>query len=281
MKLYRFQTDSSTAAASHKRISQWYVMRCCGRIPCCQESQWNPLGLTVQHKTDRQAICSKLLERFKTKGETFLTQTVKADATWVHHFELETKGQFMEWHHLQFPQKKKFKESVRRQGNDHCFLGLWRSNSCGCNAEKGDNQLWHLYQDTHRTQEAFQMSLASQESKRNLASAWQCQITTSLKTMEAITKFGWTVLPHPSYSPDLAAPNFHLFRDLKNVVCDTKFETNDDVIHIVRTWLHEQDKDWYWQGIHKRTCSLSAIKWPQNLWIESNHYSSHCVIFMI
>jgi len=63
--------------------------------------------------------------------------------------------------------------------------------------------------------------------------------------MEAITKFGWTVLPHPSYSPDLAAPNFHLFRDLKNVVCDTKFETNDDVIHIVRTWLHEQDKDWY------------------------------------
>ena len=177
MKLYRFQTDSSTAAASHKRISQWYVMRCCGRIPCCQESQWNPLGLTVQHKTDRQAICSKLLERFKTKGETFLTQTVKADATWVHHFELETKGQFMEWHHLQFPQKKKFKESVRRQGNDHCFLGLWRSNSCGCNAEKGDNQLWHLYQDTHRTQEAFQMSLASQESKRNLASAWQCQIT--------------------------------------------------------------------------------------------------------
>jgi hypothetical protein len=63
----------------------------------------------VQHKTDRKAISSKLLERFKAEGETFLTQTVKADATWVHHFELETKGQSMEWHHLQFPKKKKFK----------------------------------------------------------------------------------------------------------------------------------------------------------------------------
>jgi hypothetical protein len=54
---------------------------------------------------------------------------------------------------------------------------------------------------------------------------------TSLKTFEAITKFGWTVLPHPSYSPDLAAPNFHLFSNLKKVVCGTKFDTNDDVIH--------------------------------------------------
>jgi len=104
---------------------------------------------------------------------------------------------------------------------------------------------------------------------------------TSLKTLEAITKFGWTVLPHPSYSPDLAASNFHLFRDLKNVVCGTKFETNDDVIHVVRTWLHEQDKAWNQQGIYKRTCSMMAIKWPQNLWIKSNHHSSHCVIFMI
>jgi len=54
---------------------------------------------------------------------------------------------------------------------------------------------------------------------------------TSLKTLEAIKKFGWTVLPHPSYSPDLAASNFHLFSDLKKVVCGTKFDTNDDVIH--------------------------------------------------
>jgi hypothetical protein len=78
----------------------------------------------VEHKTDRKAISSKLLECFKAKGETFLTQTVKADTTWVHHFEPETKGQSMERHHLQFPQKKKFKESVSRQGNDHCLLGL-------------------------------------------------------------------------------------------------------------------------------------------------------------
>jgi hypothetical protein len=55
-------------------------------MPCCQKkSQCDPLSLMVQHKTERKAISSKLLERFKGKGETFLTKTVKADATWVHH----------------------------------------------------------------------------------------------------------------------------------------------------------------------------------------------------
>jgi histone-lysine N-methyltransferase SETMAR len=107
------------------------------------------------------------------------------------------------------------------------------------------------------------------------------RLHTSLKTLGAITKFGWTVLPHPSYSPDLAASNFNLFRDLKNVVCGTKCETNDDVIHAVRIWLHEQDKAWYQQGIHKCTRSLLAMKWAQTLWIESNRHASHCVIFMI
>jgi len=34
---------------------------------------------------------------------------------------------------------------------------------------------------------------------------------TSLKTVEHIANLGWTVLPHPPYSPDLAPSDFHLF----------------------------------------------------------------------
>jgi hypothetical protein len=29
-----------------------------------------------------------------------------------------------------------------------------------------------------------------------------------------------------------------------------KFKIDDDVISDVKTWLHEQDKEWYRQGIH-------------------------------
>jgi histone-lysine N-methyltransferase SETMAR len=63
----------------------------------------------------------------------------------------------------------------------------------------------------------------------------------SLKTREAITKFGSTVLPLPPCSPDLAPSDLHLFGALKDAICGMKLDT-DDVIRAVRTWLHEQDK---------------------------------------
>ena len=41
---------------------------------------------------------------------------------------------------------------------------------------------------------------------------------------EKIAKFGWELLPHPLYSPDLAPSDHHLFRSLSNGLKDKKFE---------------------------------------------------------
>jgi len=73
---------------------------------------------------------------------------------------------------------------------------------------------------------------------------------TSLRNQEAITKFGWTVLPHPPYSPDLAPSVFHLFGPLKDALRGTRFEDDESVIRAVRTWLHEQETSWYREGMH-------------------------------
>ena len=58
---------------------------------------------------------------------------------------------------------------------------------------------------------------------------------TSLRTQEAITKFGWTVLPNTPYSPDLAPSDFHLFAPLKHTLRGTRFEDDESVIRAVRT----------------------------------------------
>ncbi|GFS22344.1 mariner transposase [Elysia marginata] len=34
---------------------------------------------------------------------------------------------------------------------------------------------------------------------------------TSIRTRETFASFGWTTLPHPSYSPDLAPSDYRLF----------------------------------------------------------------------
>lgn len=59
---------------------------------------------------------------------------------------------------------------------------------------------------------------------------------TSLKTMEYVGKFGWTVLSHNSYSLDLAPSDFPLFWLMKDGVCGQHFP-DDDVITAVRKCL--------------------------------------------
>jgi len=68
---------------------------------------------------------------------------------------------------------------------------------------------------------------------------------TSLWTHEAIAKFGWTVLPHPPHSTDLAPWDFHLFGPLKDTLRGTRFEDDKSVIRTVRTWLREQETSRY------------------------------------
>jgi len=101
----------------------------------------------------------------------------------------------------------------------------------------------------------------------------------SSKTWEAITKFGWTMLPYPPISSNLAPSDFHILGALKDAVCGTMFESEDDVIHALSTWLYEQDEAWYQQGTHKLICPwCKTVEWKQTLWkkqsIESSHHSS-------
>jgi hypothetical protein len=73
---------------------------------------------------------------------------------------------------------------------------------------------------------------------------------TFLRTQEAIAKFGWTVLHHYPYSPDLAQSDFYLFGLLKGTLRGTMFEDYENVICAVRTWLREQEMRWYREGLH-------------------------------
>jgi hypothetical protein len=69
-------------------------------------ARWVPRSLTTEHRRQRKAICSELLERFDAEGEAFLSRIIIGDETWAHHYEPETKRQSMEWNHPQSPRKK-------------------------------------------------------------------------------------------------------------------------------------------------------------------------------
>src|SRR5215469_651019 len=73
-------------------------------------ARWVLRLLTKDHRGQRKAITSELLQRYRHKGDDFLLRIVTGDESWFHHFEPETKRQSMEWHHLHSPSKKKTKQ---------------------------------------------------------------------------------------------------------------------------------------------------------------------------
>jgi len=87
------------------------------------------------------------------------------------------------------------------------------------------------------------MSSATQES--SLIPAWQYKAAEKFELRNPLQI--WT---HPPCSFIMSPSDKHLFGALKDAVRSIKFDTDVDVICAVGIWLHEQDKAWYWLGIH-------------------------------
>ena len=75
---------------------------------------------------------------------------------------------------------------------------------------------------------------------------------TSLKSVEHTASLGWTVLPHPPYSPDLAPSDFHLFGPMKDGLRGRHFPSNDAVVRAVKQWATSGGADFY-------ECSMQAL----------------------
>jgi len=82
----------------------------------------------------------------------------------------------------------------------------------------------------------------------------------------------WNVLPHPSYSPDLAPSDYHLFGPLKEHLGWKRFRNNEEVILDVQKWLHWQPKDFLAASASFRTAGASVSQ-TREIMLKSNNYS--------
>ncbi|GFO38357.1 histone-lysine N-methyltransferase SETMAR [Plakobranchus ocellatus] len=70
---------------------------------------WVPRQLPVEMKTQRNDMCTQLLERYKTEREAFLQRILTGNKSWVHLYDPECKAQLMEYRHKTSPSPRKFK----------------------------------------------------------------------------------------------------------------------------------------------------------------------------
>jgi len=66
-----------------------------------------------------------------------------------------------------------------------------------------------------------------------------------------VEQLGLAVLPHLTYSPDLAPSDYHLFGPMKKMLGGQKFASDTEVQSIVRQWLGQQPASFFASGIQK------------------------------
>ena len=70
-----------------------------------------------------------------------------------------------------------------------------------------------------------------------------------LIAMAAINDYGFGLIQHPSYSPDVTLLDFRLFPKLKKAIFGTHFQSDDDIVHTVKDFLDRQEEDFFKCGI--------------------------------
>ena len=64
-------------------------------------------------------------------------------------------------------------------------------------------------------------------------------------TSEKLFEFGWITIPHPSYSPDLASTDYHLFQSLSNHLREKKFDNESNLKMDLIDFFSQKSLDFY------------------------------------
>ncbi|GFU36464.1 uncharacterized protein TNCV_59891 [Trichonephila clavipes] len=72
------------------------------------------------------------------------------------------------------------------------------------------------------------------------------------RTATVLMEFGWELLDHTPYSPELAPSDFHVFLQLKKFLpSGERFENDEELKTFVPRWFHSQVAEFYDRGIQK------------------------------
>jgi histone-lysine N-methyltransferase SETMAR len=70
-------------------------------------------------------------------------------------------------------------------------------------------------------------------------------------TRDTLSHFGWGVLDHSHYSPDLSLCDYHVFGPLKKTLKGRRFNSDEEVCEAVEQWFIQQPVSFFAEGITK------------------------------
>lgn len=205
--------------------------------------KWIPHQLSEANKATRVTMCGILINSAKNSGffETLLT----SDEKWVRFDNITRKRQWLspgetaKPTHLPDIHGKKVLLSIwwNVKGVVHYELlkptQTITSDLYSQQLDRVDDALRRQGVDTSKTR------LLHDNARPHIAKM----------TQKKLEELGWSVLPHPPYSPDIAPSDYHLFRSMQHGLAEQKFSNIEEINKWLCEFFTSKPAEFYDDGI--------------------------------
>ena len=202
-------------------------------------AKWVPHILTEEQLQLRVHLCRLHLKRYWRERGNFLNRVVAGDETWVYSYDPELKSQSSEWTSADSPRPTKARRSkgpmkvmhiifFDRAGIllDYCVpLGTTVNGDVYIEVlTKLKRAIYDKRPDLHAAQPILLHDNAGPHRRKDV--------------LALLDKWGWEILTHPPYSPDLSPCDFYLFSQMKLPLRGQRFQSLEEINEAVKASLN-------------------------------------------
>lgn len=203
-------------------------------------ARWVPHHLDEVQKDRRRTVARQLLQRFRMEGEKFLQRIVTLDETWACSYEPNLKSQNSEWHERNQSAAQSSRPGVlRRSKGSKKMMLIVCYDYFGMVLVHRVPEGQTVNQEYYRSFIIYHLRPALLKKRPQTLAAGPLLLHdnasphTGRMVKELLENYGWEVLPHPAYSPDLSPCDFDLFPKLKNQLRGRRYYCLDELFSIV------------------------------------------------
>ena len=194
-------------------------------------ARWVPRLLSAAQKDVRVKACQELQRISEDLGESFWARIITMDETWLPFYMPETKEQSRQWccRGERTPVKAKVMPSQKKVmmtvfwNCDGVILIDYLPKNVNINSVYYSNLLRNDLRAALKNKRRGKLTSIPLLQQDNATPH------TAALTVNTVQQMGWTLLPHPPYSPDLAPSDFHLFSALKKPLRGKHFADADEM----------------------------------------------------
>jgi histone-lysine N-methyltransferase SETMAR len=228
-------------------------------------NRWLAYSLSDDNKRNRMRICNELLDMHRRNN--FLSRIITVDETWIF-WKNERSYLNKSW----FGSGDQPTTSVRQNKMTICkFLAtvFWDSKGLillkilpqgeTIKAPKYCQYLdeLNLVIRQQRRRECNDLYFLHDNAKPHIA----------VLTKDKLNDLGFTLLPHPAYSPDLSPSDFYLFSPMKNALRRNIYDNNNAIRDDLNIWFQSKER-----GFFSKAFEILPTRWQKCINVNGEYF---------